>query len=392
MKLPSVLYRYIFKELIPPFAINLVFLTFVFLMAQILDITNLIVNYNVGMFSVGLLLIYSMPAFLEFTIPMSVMMSVLVTFLRMSNENEIIALKAGGVNTYRLMPPVLVFSTLGFLATLFVTIYGVSWGNASYKKLAVNVATSSFEVGFKERVFNDSFDDVMLYVNKINMKKREFIDVFIEDQRDEKTASTVVAPKGKLFAHKGKLSYTLRLYNGVINQTDLKNKSVQRITFDTYEITLDFGKAVFKKKKKKNDEMSLSELSEFIANAEKNSEDYYSALMELYEKISIPFACIALSILAVPLGMQSASFKRSSGVGLGLIFFMMYYLMLAAGWSLGETGAYPPILAMWVPNIVMGGTGVYLLVQTVNEGPALFVKIYRLLRRLFSPLVVLFKK
>ena len=215
------------------------------------------------------------------------------------------------------------------------------------------------------------------------------MDVFIEDQRDEKMASTVVAPKGKLYPHEEKLSYTLKLFNGFIHQTDLKNKSVQTIKFDTYEIALDFNKTVFKKKNKRNDEMSLSELKEFISEAEKDSEAYNSALMELYEKVSIPFACIALGILAVPLGMQSASFKKSSGVGLGLIFFMLYYLMLAAGWSLGETGVYPPILAMWVPNMVMGGAGIYLLVQTVNESPLLFVKIFRMVKRIFS---LLFKK
>jgi lipopolysaccharide export system permease protein len=52
---------------------------------------------------------------------------------------------------------------------------------------------------------------------------------------------------------------------------------------------------------------------------------------------------------------------------LGMIFFLIYYLLLTAGLVFGETGAYPPVLGMWVPNIVMGGLGLYLLVKTANE-------------------------
>ena len=48
MNFNSILNRYIFKELIPPFLMNLVFFMFVFLMRQILEITNMIVNYQVG--------------------------------------------------------------------------------------------------------------------------------------------------------------------------------------------------------------------------------------------------------------------------------------------------------------------------------------------------------
>ena len=92
-----------------PFVINLVFFTFVFLMTKILEITNLIVNYKISMFSVLFILLYSVPRFLSFVIPMSVMMAVLLTFIRLSNDKELVSLKAGGVSIYGLMPPVLVF-------------------------------------------------------------------------------------------------------------------------------------------------------------------------------------------------------------------------------------------------------------------------------------------
>ena len=115
--------------------------------------------------------------------------------------------------------------------------------------------------------------------------------------------------------------------------------------------------------------MSLGEFRQYLSTAVKKDEQYYTTLIEFHKKFSIPVACIALGILAVPLGVQSESAKRSSGLGLGLAFFLIYYLMLSAGQVFGEAGVYPPVIGMWVPNIVMGGLGLFLVVRTATDRP-----------------------
>ena len=115
--------------------------------------------------------------------------------------------------------------------------------------------------------------------------------------------------------------------------------------------------------------MSLVEFRQYLNTAAIKDEQYYTTLIEFHKKFSIPFACIALGILAVPLGVQSESAKRSSGLGLGLVFFLIYYLMLSAGQVFGEAGVYPPAIGMWVPNVVMGGLGLFLVVRTANDRP-----------------------
>ncbi len=354
-----------------PFAINMAFFTFIFLMTKILDITNLIVNYKINLSSVFLILVYSVPRFLSFVIPMSVMIAVLLTFLRLSNDHELNALKAGGVSIYSLMPPVLAFSVMGMLLSCFLTIYAMPWGMVSMKELTFRVAASHVNAGLKERTFNDSFKDVMLYINKIDLKKKRLIDVFIEDKRSKNIVSTIVAPKGKVFSEPDKLVFHLQLYNGAINQVNLENRSAHSINFDTYDVSLDLKKTFSTSKSgpKDEDEMSLGEFRQYLSTAVKKDEQYYTTLIEFHKKFSIPVACIALGILAVPLGVQSESAKRSSGLGLGLAFFLIYYLMLSAGQVFGEAGVYPPVIGMWVPNIVMGGLGLFLVVRTATDRP-----------------------
>jgi len=369
MRANKIIYRYIFWELIPPFLVNVVFFTFIFLMTKILEITNLIVNYRISLSVVLQMLMYSMPFFLQFIIPMSVMMSVLLTFLRLSNDNEIVALKSGGVSIYGLLPPVLVFCLMGHLLTSFMAIYGLPEGRMALKELAVKVIASNLDIGLKERTFNDRFDGVVLYVNKIDIKSKTLIDVFIEDSRNKQIVSTVVAPKARLVSDPEKFRFHFRLFNGSINQVDLERRSANMIHFDTYDLTIAPKKPLTTRRggPKDEEEMSIPELRQYVRKATKKDDRYYLALMEFHKKFSTPAACFALGILALPLGIQSKSARRTFGIGLGLIFFLFYYILLSAGWVFGEAGVYPPLIGMWVPNIVMGGIGIYLLIRTAGE-------------------------
>lgn len=382
MKINSIVNRYLFKEMIPPFLINMVFFTFIFLMARILFIANLVVNHDIGLFRVIQMLLFFIPYFLVFVIPMSVMMAVLLTFLRLSSDNEITALKTGGVGLYGLMPPVVLFCLIGCALTFLISVYGMPWGRASIKRLTMEVATTNLELGLKERTFNDNFKDVMLYVSEVDIKKGELRDVFVEDKRSENIVSTIVAPRGILFFEKEKLIFRLRLFDGNINQVGIKNRSVNSIGFKTYDINLDIKSAFseIKGKDRKTDvkAMSLSDLRKYIEDSGNKNSKYYKALIEFHKKFSIPFACIALGILAVPLGTQLKSAKRSFGLAMGLVFFLFYYLLLSIGFVFGHTPYYPPFIGMWIPNIALGGTGVYLLSRTARERPVGFSALFDL--------------
>jgi lipopolysaccharide export system permease protein len=377
MKINSIINRYIFLEIIPPFAITLVFFTFIFMMTSLLEITNMVVNYHISLLSVVLLLVYTTPFFLSYVIPMSVMMAILLIFLRLSGDNEIMALKATGVSLYGLLVPVLLFSLLGCLATGYMTVYGIPWGKQLFKKQIFDVAKSNLEIGLRERTFNDSFEGVMIYVNKIEIKDKTLVDVFIEDQREKNVVSTAVAPEGKLFYDPENLSTTLRLFDGIINQVALAEGSSHTIRFDTYDIGLDLNQEATptKNKEKHRDEMNLGEIKQWLNKSPQKNGLYYRTLMDFHKKFSIPVACLALGLLAVPLGAHSLGAGRSYGIGLGIVFFLLYYVLLTAGWAFGKSGAYPPMIGMWVPNAVMAGIGIFLLTRVANDRPIHFKRL-----------------
>jgi lipopolysaccharide export system permease protein len=373
VKLNSIINRYVLREMALPFIISCLFFTFVFLMAGLLDITNMIVNYGINIITVVILLLYSLPRFLEFVIPISIMVAVLVTFLRLTGDNEIAAAKACGISIYSLVLPVLCFCLMGFVITCLTTVYGVPFGKVSLKKLTYDIAASHLDAGIKERTFNDSFKDVMLYINKIDLKNKVLVDVFIEDQREKNTLSTVVSPKGQLISDPETLSFYLRLHNGTINQVNIDRKSINSIRFDTYDIRLDLPGAASMEngRSKSEDEMSLAELRKYLNTATEKNGKYYAGLIEFHKKFSIPFACFVFGLIAMPLGINTNDSKRSMGIGLSLFFVFLYYLLLSAGFVFGEAGVYPPVIGMWVPNMLILAIGVFFIIRT-SSGSAIF--------------------
>lgn len=380
----SIINRYILKELFPPFGISLSFFSFIFVMTQLPVITNYVVNYQVGILSVVQLLAYAMPFFLQFVLPMSVMISVLLTFLRMSGDMEIVALKAGGVTVYRLLPPVVVFGLVGTLITGLMAIYALPTGRKATKKLLYEVASSHADLGLKPRQFIDSFENVVLYIHAIDPATKQLKDVFIEDRRSPDLVITIVAPTGRITFDPAHYAVYLRLTNGTINQVNLKEKLAHPTTFGNYNLRLDIQRRTdgLGQRPQHVEEMGFFELHRSIQNSKKKDEKYYKMLLEWHKKFSLPTACLALSILAVPLGIRARSSKRAYGVGLGLLFFLLYYILLSTGWVLGESGVYPPVIGMWVPNLISLAAGIVLLIRTASEKPIILPPMPQWIRRL----------
>jgi len=366
--------------------VNVLFFTFIFLMAELIQITNWIVNYNISLPTILRMILYQTPYFLIFVIPLSIMITVLLTFLRLSSENEILAIKSGGISLYALLTPVFAFCFIGSALTIFMTLYGQSWGRSALRDLTYEVVSANIDIGLKERTFNDSFNGVTIYVNEIDLKNKKLVDVFIEDSRNPDKVNTVIAPTGKIFNDPRNSITHLKLFNGSIHQTNLQQKTAHSILFDTYDISLETQGASSQneKKPKRPKEMTIVELSRYVHDSHVEDADYFNAKLELHRRFSIPFGCFVLGLLAVPLGVQSKSAKRSFGLVLGLVFFLFYYLMMSLGKVYGETGAYPPIIGMWLPNLVIGGVGVYFFRRTANERTLKFDRIYAGLQKFIS--------
>ena len=373
IRLNTTLHRNIFMEMFPPFAVSIFFFTFILLTRRILEVTNMVVNYQAGLSSIGMLLLFSLPHFLTFATPMSVMMAVLLTFLRLSSDNEVTALKSCGVSPHRFLVPVALFCCLGWGLTGLITSWLMPRANLSFRDMAADLAQSHIDAVIKERTFIDSFDGVMLYVTHVDLKRRILVDVFIEDQRIPNLNNIIVAPRGQITTDPSSFKIRFKLFNGVINRVDLASQTANAINFETYEINLDAKKLKTQTsvKGKNRNQMTWSELRHHLQTTQDRGTGYNKVLMEYHEKMAMPAACLALGLMALPLGLQSRTDKRSMGIVMGIILFLLYYLVLSMGYALGESGTLPPVVGMWAPNAIMTIAGIYFYARAVKDRPLL---------------------
>ncbi|MDJ0811894.1 MAG: LPS export ABC transporter permease LptF [Desulfobacterales bacterium] len=376
----KIVHRHIFRSIMTPLGVNLIFFIFIFLMGKMLKITKLIINYQVDAGVIGLLLFYSIPHFLVFVLPMSVMMAVLLAFMQMAADNEIMALKSAGISLYTMIPSALIIIVCGTLATLMMTVYGMPRSKLAIKHITYTALAAHANVGLKARTFNNRFENVTLYVNAVDTQTMRLKDVFIEDRRNPDMISTIVAPAGQLFRIPDRRVVRLRLFNGLINQIERADQAANTLHFATYdfEYNLKQVEKISRYKRMDEDEMSLAELDQHIRKVQSDSEDYNKALIEYHTKFSIPAACLALGLLAIPLGVEIRSSRKSAGMGMGLVIFVVYYVLMTAGRTFGEMGIIHPAVGLWGPNVLFGTAGLAMLVRSAKEKPLYWMDRLRL--------------
>ncbi len=360
---------YIFKEILGPFLISLLTFSVIMLMGRTLKLADLLINKGLSVFDVLRLLTYILIPFYGYIIPMSILLTVLLGLGRLSADNEIVALKTSGISLYQIVLPIGIFSSIAFLLTTLITIYAYPWGFNSLRNLAFKIAKTRSEIGIQERVFNDDFDGMVIYVDKTSVKGGRMQGVFISDKRDPRLSTTIIAKEGYITSDPESMLVNFRLLDGTFQRVGDDMQSYQSGHFNTYDINLDLKAALadVKRKKKKYREMTLTELKEAIDNSSETNPKLNKIKVEYYKKFTIPFACFVMGLLGIPLGIRKIRGGRSYGFVVSLAILLFYYILLITAESFGESGKIPPLISMWMPNIFIGTLGIYLFIHAARE-------------------------
>jgi lipopolysaccharide export system permease protein len=336
-----------------------------------MELTDLVVTKGVGLNVVLQLLFYTLPYFFVFTIPMATLLGVLLAFLRLSSDNEITAFKAAGMALFQLLPPVALLAVLAWGLSSPLAIWAMPWGNHKFEKLVFQVARAKTDLALRERLFLDTFVGLVVYINRLP-GEGNLQDIFIVDERDPSRVNTIVAKHGKLHpVVEGKV--LLRLYDGTMHSVGDGLNSAQIATFQTYDVRIDVPEGMTAARTSKHEkEMYLDELMEEMGKRTPGSKQYNLLDMELQKKFTLPFSCLVMALIGLPLGTHTHS-GRSWGVAVALVVFFSYYLMLSAAWSYGVTGSYPPRIGMWVPNLIFGLLGILMFNRKLKETPIPFL-------------------
>ena len=361
------LYLYLLKELMSLFFLSLFIFTFILVVSRLGRLADLVINKGVNLTDILLLVLYSFPAYLTFTFPMAFLLSMIVVLGRLSSENEILALKANGINLRSLIVPFAFLGLAIFVVGVLNTTVLVSHAGDAFRDTLVTIAKKSISVEDREGTFNDSIPDIVIFIEKVDKKNRDLSGVFISDDRDEGVRQTISAEKGIVNLDVNTLDLSFLLKNGSVHRWEKESDTYRTVAFKDYVFAMNLLKVLPYNPglRRKPHEMGFRELAAKYRAA--TGPDKYEYLLELYKKITIPLAAAAFVLVGVPLGIGRRAEGNFSGVTYSLIIFLSYYVLVALTENIGGQFNISPLLVSITPNTLVAGAGFYLLKDLNTE-------------------------
>ncbi|WP_027178744.1 LPS export ABC transporter permease LptF [Maridesulfovibrio bastinii] len=366
----KLLHRQIFKELAGIFTISLSGFMGLILIGRILQFRELFMTQSLTALEMGKLFLYLCPFFLLVLTPIATMLSIFLTFLRMSSDNEITALKSGGLSLYRMIPAPLVFCILCTLADVFFSMYGLSWGTENFRKALVDFAKTKSQLAIQPGVFNTDFPGLVFYADKVDKDTSRMHSVFVRDSTRKGITATIVAPFGEILTDAKNGRLMIHLEDGRIYQQQKEQLSV--LKFRNYNVRIPLSDLLqgYSVDEPRPKEMGWDKLLSVQRQGLSSGHDgrfLRKVSVEIQKRMSLPVACLVLGMFAMPIACIFRGLKQQYGLIISMGLFLVYYTMLSLGISLGESGSVSPVIGLWVPNIVFAAAAVVFLRLAVRE-------------------------
>jgi len=354
--------RYVLKEIASPFAIGLLVYTFTLLIHNILYLSNILISRGATTATIIKILLYLLPDLLSFTIPMSTLMGVLAGLSRMSTDSEIVAFRTMGINNFRILKPVMVFSFMMWLFSTWLIMYVAPESNYRLSQLLSRVTLSRTLTNIKPRTFYRELPYYILYFNEVDSRTGEWENIFLYSMKKADTDSIILANRGK-FIHKAdeKESYII-LKDAVVY--GFKKREPEESFSQTFAFLREYIPDLFQLRQTRR---GSQQIFPFLIESLKHEPNNVALALQFHKKFSLPFACLAFGFLALSLGISTKKGGKISGfiISLGIIF--VYYTIITASRNLVLKKIVSPFTGMWAPNLFLVLIGVVLYYFTANE-------------------------
>ncbi len=358
-----ILRNYILGDLFVNFISTLGLLSLLLVCGNVLSkMADLVINWGVNFSLLAQLFIYSTPFLFGFTIPTAALISVMLVFGKLSSGQEINAMKAGGINLWRLVMPVLLTATALSLGTFYINNNIAAHSHFKVRQITSEIGMKTPASILEEGVFIKQFKDIVLYIHRVNRESLKGIRIY--QPQAEGSTRTIVAEKGQIITVPEESLVKLKLMNGMTAEPDPKNPhKFYKFKFDTFMIPLDLSNYKFNKPlRKKTKEKSIKELwGEYERILVEHEFKAHDLLAEINNRIAMSFATAIFVLLGIPLAIVTKRGEKSSSFAIALILTTVYWTLMLGVKSLATTGTLHSGIALYIPNVVFIITGIILM-------------------------------
>jgi LPS export ABC transporter permease LptF/LPS export ABC transporter permease LptG len=376
----GLLFRAIFREVSKSAIFGAVLFTFVLFLQRVGKLFEILVRSSAPPATVAHLFALAIPFTLSFTMPLGVLVGVLIALSRMSSDGEIIALRAAGVPSRKVIPPVLVFATIAMLITATASLWLTPYSTWRTYKVLNQLVAAELTSEVQPQVFDEGFPNRVLYISDV-------IPGPISRWRNVFIADTTPVDEQKKTDHDRGGGPTVTVAAHAIAVPDVAHNQIQLSLQDaaTYDVGKDptdyyvsqapTGAQILEATKPNEvhakgyteiDTIPLYRLAYHDKTLDRDN--VIQARIELHQRLALPPACFLLALIGIPLGISSRKGGKSGAFVVTVAFAFVYWMGLIAANGLAKQQKLPVGIAMWIPNTVFAVVGLFLLTRMERPG------------------------
>lgn len=358
----TIIDRYILKYFVGTLFFSLIALYFIFIVVTLMENLDDFLDNNV---KIEIILEYYLsyfPEIIKLLTPVSLLLASLFSIGKLSQQNEITAMKSGGMSLYRLMLPLFIFSIFLSVGQFYFNGNIVPKSNERKKEIEREylkknrVSTSIIDLHFRDTPKKNL--SMQFYSSSGMFGRRVMINEFESKDSPELTSITEAT---NINWNDSLKNWTLR--NG-IKRKIRDGKIIDVVRFDTLLVDLNINHEQLIKLKKDYDEMTFDELWEYIELLRVGGKDVTLQLINYHSERAFPFANMIIILFGVPF----ASIKRKGGMAVqiaaALIVSFVYLIFTQVGKQVGFAIGLDPLLTGWLANGVFIFISIIVILKT----------------------------
>jgi LPS export ABC transporter permease LptF/LPS export ABC transporter permease LptG len=369
----GILNRSIFREILSSAFLGTAMFTFVLFLQRAGKSFELLVRSSATPGAVAYLFGLILPLTLTFTLPVGALVGILIALSRMSSDGEIIGMRAAGVPSRRVMMPVLSVAMIFMAITAACSLWLTPWSFRQWYRVLNRLAAEELTAEVQPRVFEEQFPNSILYVGDVIPGKIElWRNIFIADLRPPQQNSSNAQDQAE--------GPRITIAREAIAVPDVKNNRIQLHMLDAsnHQGTKDPNVYVSSSFPAGDQVLQAARPSEvrgmrpypemdtvpLMREASKSRD----AAIELHQRLALPFACVLLALVGIPLGTSSRKAGKSGAFVVTVFLAFFYYMGLISLISLARQGTLPVALAVWMPNLVFAMVGGWMMWRLETPG------------------------
>jgi lipopolysaccharide export system permease protein len=366
----SLLDRYLAREVLLPLAAGLLFLTQLLLATQLLSQANILFGAGVSMLDVGQVILYLLPYFVGFVLPIAFLLGVVLGVSRLAADREVVAMSAAGLSPLRLLRVPLLLSLVTAAVGLWLALWLEPAGMRAVRSLMNEIVKRNVTSEVRPGTFYDKIPGYTLYAERVG--KDGWTHVLIDDRSNPDAPVLSLAARGRLEPVGPAQDMRLALLDGQLHREVARSDDYALADFDRASVVIGLGGGFSDRAEglgRNAREQTLAETQALVAQAyaDGKPQDAWRIEGNLHRKIASALVVISFALLGVALGASPRAGK-AFGAGATLLIMVVHYILLRAGQQLVQKGVAPAWLGLELGNLVVAAVGLLLLWRLARRG------------------------